>query len=81
MFNNLKKMLGQQPTIDAEQGEMYQDSFDNQSNFEDLETLPVEESYAGGRSEEEILNDPNSPYELKKQAMQMIKDRYLKPRE
>lgn len=30
---------------------------------------------------EQVLNDPDANYELKKLAMQMIKDRYLKPRD
>jgi hypothetical protein len=33
------------------------------------------------REPEEILDDPTSSFELKKLAMQQIKDRYLKPRE
>lgn len=83
MFNNLKRMLGEQETqdeINPELEDMYQQSFDDDSiNLEELMAGP-ELSLEGGQSEE-ILNDPNASYELKKQAMQKIKDRYLKPRD
>lgn len=70
MFNSLKSKLGQQPTEDSvsgDFGDIYQDSYDMDDT---LETDP-----------ESVLNDPQSPVELKQMAIQKIKDRYLKPKE
>lgn len=69
MFKKLKTMLGEQPTEDLEQEEMYANSF------------PAEEIDLHDGNAEEILNSPEANYDLKKQALEMIKNRYLKPQE
>lgn len=65
MFNNLKRMLGNEV-----------------SGLEDPDMMfPEEEMEEDDRDPEMILNDPASSFEQKKIAMQMVKDKYLKPQD
>lgn len=70
MFNNVKSMLAGFNGNVSEQPLVEEQDMENSEmmNTEDMEP-------------EEILDDPNASYEMKKMAMQRIKDRYLKPRE
>lgn len=77
MFKKLKSMVGEQPTVDTEQDDLYLNSFDDGKALEDLMAEPeVNKSNA-----EDVLNDSSAPYELRKEAMRLIKERYLKPKD
>lgn len=69
MFNKLKSQLGQVPTednMDPQLEDMYPNSFDESM----LDSDP-----------QSVLNDPATPVDLKKIAMQKVLDKYLKPKD
>jgi hypothetical protein len=66
MFNKLKQMINGEPELE-------------ESMLED--DVMSDEEILENQDPEQVLNDPDANYELKKLAMQMIKDRYLKPRD
>lgn len=70
MFNNIKNKLGMGMYDELE--EVQEDS--------DMEDLDSPEAMPD-IDPDTILNDPASSIEMKKMAIQMIKDRYLKPQE
>lgn len=70
MFNNIKNKLGMGMYDELEEVQ-------DDSEMEDLdspETMPDIDP-------DTVLSDPSSSIEMKKMAIQMIKDRYLKPQE
>lgn len=70
MFNSIKNKLGMGMYDDLEEAQ--DDSMmDNLQSPEPMQDIDPDT----------ILNDPSSSVEEKRMAIQMIKDRYLKPRE
>lgn len=70
MFNSIKSKLGMGMYDEME--EVEDDSF-----MDDLESPEA----MADIDPDTVLNDPSSSVEMKKMAIQMIKDRYLKPQE
>jgi len=70
VFNSIKNKLGMG---------MYDsmDEIQDDSDMEDLESPEAMQDI----DPDTVLNDPSSSIEMKKMAIQMIKDRYLKPQE
>jgi hypothetical protein len=68
MFNSIKSKLGLVDSMDEMEDEIAFDSMESPESMEDIDP-------------DTVLNDPMSTIEEKKMAIQMIKDRYLKPQE
>lgn len=73
MFNSLKQRLN----LDA------YDNIDDLQNDQAFDTMETEDVYAdlSDIDPDEVLDDPSASFEMKKNAIQQIKDRYLKPRD
>lgn len=70
MFNSIKNKLGMgmYDTLEEVQEDSEMDSLESPESIQDIDP-------------DTILDDPSSSVEMKKMAIQMIKDRYLKPQE
>jgi hypothetical protein len=70
MFNSIKNKLGMgmYDSMDEMEDDVAFDSMESPEAMEDIDP-------------DIVLNDPSSSIEEKKMAIQMIKDRYLKPQE
>lgn len=65
MFNKLMEMLSDGQLGEEEMG----------TDMPETDMLGLEDA-----DPDEILKDPSASFEMKQQALQMIRDRYLKPR-
>lgn len=68
MFNSIKSKLGLVDSMDEMQDELDFDSLESPDAMNDIDP-------------DTVLSDPEASVEMKKMAIQMIKDRYLKPQE
>lgn len=68
MFNSIRRKLGLADTLDEVQDDSDMEMFDSPDAMADIDP-------------DSVLADPESSIEMKKMALQMIRDRYLKPQE